>query len=594
MSFYSKESLEALRQRIDLVEVVSSYVKMQKSGAAYKSLCPFHLEKTPSFVIHKGDTHYHCFGCGAHGDAISFLMGYVKLSFIEALELLSERFQVPLEKVEEDVKGFNKGRLKAALEKACLWYLFFLLHTEEGASALVYLYQRGFTLSFIRRFEIGYAPKQGDVLYKLLKQEGFSEEELIQAGLIRISKTGSKRDFFSERISFPIRDRMGAVIGFSARKFHEETFGGKYINTAETPLFKKSQVLFGFSYSRHRIAKERKALVVEGQIDALRLIDAGFDFTVAGQGTAFGELHAKELLQLGVNHVYLALDADKAGQEASIKIGDLFQDKGVAVTVVCLPEGSDPDAFIQAQGKEAFSDLLSSGTEYLLFYYQYLCKGQDLTLPSKKTEIVGQIAERIRSWKHPVMVYESLKRLALMADLPEETLGAGLSFSLPIKRATPMQTLIHPFVNSDKVLEMDLLSWMILSVEKADRVLKLIERNISKEDFKIGSCAKFFEVYLSLTPEERRDRICLAAHLEDEESQKLLNDLLLKRINPFKEEEGVIETIKSILQRTWMDRRELINEQILRGIASEDEELSLTKQYAELGKRAPEITLLVD
>ncbi len=591
MSFYSKESLEALRQRIDLVEVVSSYVKMQKAGAAYKALCPFHSEKTPSFVIHKGDSHYHCFGCGAHGDAISFLMGYVKMNFTDALELLSERFQVPLEKVEEDSKGFNKGRLKAALERACLWYRFFLLHSEEGTSALLYLYQRGFSLAFIRKFEIGYAPKQGEVLYKLLREEGFSEEELMQAGLIRIGKGGKRKDFFTDRVSFPIRDRMGSVIGFSARKFQEETFGGKYINTAETPLFKKSQVLFGFCYSRHRIARERKALIVEGQIDALRLIDAGFDFTVAGQGTAFGELHVKELLQLGVNHVYLVLDADKAGQEAAIKIGDLFQDKGVEVTVVSLPEGSDPDAFIQTHGKEAFNELLSSGIGYLLFYYRHLSKGQDLSSPSKKTEIVEQIAERIRLWKQPVMIHESLKRLALMADLPEETVGGGLSFSLPMQRSSVMQPSVHPFVNPDKVPELDLLAWLLLSVEKAPRVLELIKNNISKEDFKIAPCAKFFEVYLSLTPEERKDRICLASYLEDEESQKLLSDLLQRRVNPFKEEEGAIETIQALLNRTWMDRREQITAQILRGTSSEEEELALAKQYQELAKRPPAICL---
>lgn len=324
MAIYSKESLERLRQKIDLGEVISSYVSMQRSGASYKALCPFHEEKTPSFLIHKGDSHYHCFGCGAHGDAISFLMEYAKMTFVEALESLAERFQVSLEKVEEEEKGPDKKKLKQVLERASVFYRFFLLHSDEGKIALQYLYKRDIDLAFIERFEIGYAPKQGDMLYKLLKAEGFPDEDLQLAGLYLPSR---RKDFFTERITFPIRDRMGAVIGFSARKFKEETFGGKYINTSETPLFKKSQVLFGFCYSRHRMAKERKAIVVEGQIDALRLIFEGFDFTVAGQGTAFGDGHVKELLGLGVQQVYLAFDGDRAGKEAAVKVGDLFQKK---------------------------------------------------------------------------------------------------------------------------------------------------------------------------------------------------------------------------------------------------------------------------
>ncbi len=586
MPLYSKESLEILRQRIDLVEVVSSYVKMQRSGSSYKGLCPFHEEKTPSFMIHKGDTHYHCFGCGAHGDSIAFLMDHAKMNFVEALEFLSERFQVPLEKTEEEEKGPNKGRLRALLERASLWFRFFLLHSEEGHAALTYLYQRGFNLAFIRRFEIGYAPKDGEMLYKLLRQEGYQDEELLSAGIIRQTNRGRKKDFFSERVSFPIRDKMGNMIGFSCRKFKEETFGGKYINSPETLLFKKSHILFGLCHSRQRIAKERKALIVEGQIDALRLIDAGFDFTVAGQGTAFGEGHVKELMQLGVSHVYLALDADRAGQEAAAKIGDLFQAKGVEVTVVVLPQDSDPDAFLREHGKEAFNELLSQGMSYLSFYYELLSKGQDLTSPSKKNEIVGQIADRIRLWEQPVMVHESLKKLAALVDIPEETLGIE---AMPIHRMKK-EPLIRSLVNPDRVLEVDLLRFMLLSEEKSSWVLEVIKKNSSKEDFKVPACAKLFEIFLSLTQEQQKDWIYLASQLDKEEEQDLLNEIGKRSINPLKIEEGTVETLKQILLRSWMDRREQLNQQILKGV-SEEEELALVKKYDELSRSAPEVVL---
>ena len=587
MPLYSKESLETLRQRIDLVDVVSSYVKMQRSGSSYKGLCPFHDEKTPSFLIHKGDTHYHCFGCGAHGDAISFLMGYVKLSFMDTLEMLSERFQVPLETIEEEEKGPSKGRLKSALERACLWYRFFLLHSEEGKVALMYLYQRGLSLAFIRKFEIGYAPHHGEMLFKLLREEGFSDEELLSAGLLRQTSTGWKKDFFSERITFPIRDRTGAVIGFSARKFHEETFGGKYINTAETPLFKKSHVLFGFCYSRQRIARDRKALIVEGQIDALRLIDSGFDFTVAGQGTAFGEGHLKELLQVGVNHVYLALDADKAGQEAAVKIGDLFQNKGVEVTIVKLPEGSDPDSFLRSDGKEAFEELLVKGIDYLAFYYEHLSKGQDLASPSKKNEIVEAVATKIRHWEQPVMIHESLKRLATMAGIPETALGGEMPSVQYVKR----ESLMKPIVDPDLVLEMDLLRFLMLSEEKSPQVLEIIQKNLSVDSFKLSSCARLFEAYLTLETEERKSWILLASRLGKEEDQKLLSDLLQRKINLLKVEEGATETVKKFLTRGWMDRREQITAQMQNSQSSEEEMFALAKQFDELRKNPPEMIL---
>ncbi|MES2122016.1 MAG: DNA primase, partial [Chlamydiota bacterium] len=315
MPHYTKDSLELLRQRIDLAEVLSSHLQMSRAGASFKALCPFHDEKTPSFVVQRGDSHYHCFGCGAHGDAIAFLMSYVKMSFSDAVESLAERFGVALETEEatDKERGPSKAELKKALEHAAALYHYLLLHSDEGRPALNYLYARGLTLDFLQQFQVGYAPNAQDTLMRYLRAKGIEEAIIHEAGLMMITQYGKKRDFFTDRITFPIRDAMGSVIGFSSRKYKEETFGGKYINTPETLLFKKSRVLFGLSYSRTRIAKQKEAIIVEGQIDCLRLIHAGFNYVVAGQGTAFGEDHVRELIHLGVRKVFLAVDGDRAG-----------------------------------------------------------------------------------------------------------------------------------------------------------------------------------------------------------------------------------------------------------------------------------------
>lgn len=589
MSLYSKESLDALRQRVDLLDVVSSHIPMQKSGASYKACCPFHEEKTPSFMIQKGDTHYHCFGCGAHGDSIAFLMGYVKMNFVEAIESLAEKFQVTLERVEqeEEEKGPSKSQLKNALDKTCRYYHFFLLHTEEGQEALRYLYKRGIDLAFIRKFQVGYALKESDALMRLLKSEGISEEILSETGLMSITSTGRRRDFFQERITFPIRDVMGAVIGFSARKFREETFGGKYINTQETPLFKKSHVLFGLSYSRQTIAKERKALIVEGQIDALRLIHSGFTYTVAGQGTAFGEGHVRELLHLGVNHVYLALDADKAGKEATVKIGDLFQHKGVEVSVVEMSEGSDPDSFLKEKGPEEFTKLLGSAKEYLQFVYSYMT-GTGALSPSKKNEIVEHLVARIKKWEHPVLVHESLRKLASIAGVPEATLGMGAHVAEGfVKRS---EAIAKFSIDPNKILETDLLRWILLSSENQNKWIELARKNILPEQMKNVSCRCLYQSLITAYEEGQPiDLLSLGSAAATPEEQQILSDLMQRKINLQKVEEGVKESIRKILLRHWMEERESIKIQIQNSNNLEEEVLLLAKKFDELKKRPPEI-----
>lgn len=216
MPIFTQESLETLRQRIDIIEVLSPYVELKRSGASYKGLCPFHDEKSPSFIVQKGDSHYHCFGCGAHGDSIQFLMTHVKMGFSDAVETLAQKFNVPLQHAEGGSKedAVNKGALKRAAETACQLYEFFLLHTEEGHEALRYLYSRGIDLDFIKQFRIGYAPTQHGLLQTVMHEKRVSNQTLLDAGLVSQSDSGRWRDFFSDRITFPICDASGSCHRF--------------------------------------------------------------------------------------------------------------------------------------------------------------------------------------------------------------------------------------------------------------------------------------------------------------------------------------------------------------------------------------------
>jgi len=593
MTIYRKESLEQLRQRVDLVDVLSSHLDLKRAGAAYKALCPFHDEKTPSFVVQKGDSHYHCFGCGAHGDAIGFLMNYQRMSFHEAVESLAERFHVHLETVEsgEENRGPSKTLLREALQGASELFHYLLLHTKEGHQALHYLYKRGLDLDFIKQFQVGLSPKDRDLMRSLLHGKSVSDDVMVEAGLLRRNEQNQVRPFFSDRIMFPIHAPGGYVIGFSGRKYREETFGGKYVNTSETVLFKKSRVLYGLNYCRRRIAKERKAIIVEGQIDALRLIQAGFNITVAGQGTAFGEGHVKELTNLGVQQVYLAMDSDTAGQEAACKIGNLFQKEGVEVMIVEVPDGGDPDSFLSEKGPKAFLELLETKKDYLSFLVEHHSRHLDMDSPAAKNSLVQTLTKQIRQWDHPLMVHESLRKLAQLTHVPENIIGVNevQSPNVYIKKQANigLQT-----IDPDRILETDFLRWLILMSGTAPEIVALAADNIDPESLKVTTCRQIYQVFMQYSEQEKPcDLLELVSNLDDAEGQLTLSELLQKKINKEKAFEGSVESIQKILNRNWMEKREAIKMKIQGGNCSDDEVMAYVRAFDDLKKEPPKVRI---
>jgi DNA primase len=592
MPLFTQESLDTLRQRVDIVEVLTPYVELKRSGASYKGLCPFHDEKSPSFMVQKGDHHYHCFGCGAHGDAIQFMMTHVKMNFSDAVEALAQRFGVVLQHMEGDAKNeiVNKAALKQAAETASQLFEFFLLHTEQGQEALAYLYSRGIDLDFIKQFRLGYAPSQQGLFQKVMHEKRISNENLVDAGLLTITESGRARDFFSDRITFPICDASGSVIGFSARKYKETTFGGKYVNTPETPLFKKSRVLFGLHHSRRRIAKERKAIIVEGQIDALRLIASGFTITVAGQGTAFGEGHVKELLNLGVTCVYLSLDADTAGQQATIKIGDLFQKEGVEVKIINLPPKMDPDAFLRERGAEAFALLMEKAVDYLTFLINISSKEVDISSPAAKSELIQRLVKQIRTWKHSIMIHESLRKVSHLLSVPEEEVGVGLDFmpNLYIKKSSHvgLQT-----IDPNRIMEGDFLVWILLMNAEHERFLEMAKNNIKVEDLRSPECAKLYQVYLENVSEGKPCDLLAIASQTSEAEQLLISELVDKKVNRDRADQQFIEAMQKILDRNWMQKRQEIALKIKSCSSDDDVTFDLLRQFNQMQKNPPKVTV---
>jgi DNA primase len=352
------ESVERVKATMEILPLVEDVVRLRKAGSTYKGLCPFHQERTPSFTVSPGRGTFKCFGCGEGGDAITFVEKTENLDFVGAIELLAQRFGVELEyeeaSPEQEQKRRRDDRLRALLERAAEFYSRTLWDSEAGTPAREYLESRGLEQEVCREFRLGYAPG-GSRLASRALQEGYTSEELQAVGLAN----SRGNDYFQRRIVFPLADARGRVRGFQARKLYDDDpLQAKYVNTREGELFRKGDLLYGLDTARQAIAREDRAVVVEGNTDVLALRQAGFAPVVASMGTALTEAQLRELTRL-TKRLFLCFDADAAGQDATLRGMELAVRDGFTVRVVALPPGTDP-----ADDPDAFRERLASPVSY--------------------------------------------------------------------------------------------------------------------------------------------------------------------------------------------------------------------------------------
>ena len=358
MTRIKDSSVEAVKAAAEILPLVEDTVRLRKAGGTYKGLCPFHQERTPSFTVTPARGTFKCFGCGEGGDAIAFVEKIENVDFVGAIEFLARRFGLELEyeeiSPEADRERRRRERLQTLLERATVFYERVLWESEHGAFARAYLASRGLGEEVCRQFRLGFAPG-GALLARRALQEGYEREDLLAAGL------GNRRgnDYFQRRLVFPLADTRGRVRGFQARKLHDDDpLQAKYVNSPESELFHKGELLYGLDTGRQAIAKEDRAVVVEGNTDVIALRQAGFLPVVASMGTALTGSQLKELARL-TRRLYLCFDADAAGQEATLRGMDLALAQGFNVQVVALPKGSDP-----ADDPEAFQRKLLEPVSY--------------------------------------------------------------------------------------------------------------------------------------------------------------------------------------------------------------------------------------
>jgi DNA primase len=439
MSLYTRESIDRLRDAVDMADLVGSKTDLRRVGSRLTGLCPFHDERTPSFSVNVEDKLFYCFGCHAKGDAIGFVEQTEGLDFREAVEFLAERYAVQLELENEDpqaeARRRRRERLLALLDRAARFYETYLWDSAEAGRARDYLTGRGLSEEILREFRVGYSPSAWDRMLLGARQSGFSEEELMAAGLAQRGRRGGVFDRFRGRIMFPLADGRGRVLGFGARQMEEGPMP-KYVNTSENELYHKGRQLFGLDIARREAAKTGRIVLVEGYTDVLALHQAGIREAVAIMGTA---LTQEQLAEVGraASQLVLALDADRSGQDAMLRASRLAEERGLELRVVELPEGMDPAELVNSAGPEEFVGRMERAVGMIEFQVRRVLADADLETPSGRDQALGEARKLISAVPERTATRDALVReVADRLDVPASAMSVAAKPTQPITAPT--------------------------------------------------------------------------------------------------------------------------------------------------------------
>ena len=518
--YYSNDIIDEVRSRNDIVDVVSSYVKIQKKGANYTGLCPFHAEKSPSFSVSPGKQLFHCFGCGVGGDVITFIRQYENYSFNEALALLAKRANIELPQINDNDRAkSDEKNIILEINKTAARYFYENLFSKEGEVGLKYFKDRGLDSKDITHFGLGFAKKTPNDLYHFLKDSGYSDDILKKSGLINIDEKGV-RDRFWNRVMFPIIDANSRVIGFGGRVLGDGL--PKYVNSPETLAFDKSRNLYGLNFAKR--TRRDFFLICEGYMDVIALHNAGFENSVASLGTALTALHVK-LIGRYTKKVILTYDSDKAGINAAKRAIPLLKEENINVKVLSMAPYKDPDEFIKNLGSEEFQKRIDNADNAFLWEIEVLKKDYNLNEPDERTSFYKEVA----------------RMLSLFSEkLERENYTHAVAKRLMIEY-NALFDMVNSFGNTTGFIKKDvskenkktddgytkaqglLLTWMVEETELFDRISEYISPENFTEGFYRDVATKIFEKLK--TGDMTFSNIC-DDYTEDMEKQKLLSKIL--------------------------------------------------------------------
>lgn len=482
--FYPEELVEEVRMKNDIVEVVSGYVRMQRKGGRHWGLCPFHNERTPSFSVLEDKQIYHCFGCGAGGNVFTFIMNYENYSFPEAIKMLAERAGVNLPEMEYDAEMRQRENKRARLlevNKEAAKFFYYQLRSPQGDVGYQYFLGRGLSDETMKKFGLGYAVKHSAYLVQYLKQKGFEDKLIMEAGLANFSESRGLLSPFWNRVMFPIQDINHRVIGFGGRVMGEGE--PKYLNSQETPIFDKRRNLYGLNFARR--ARSGNIILCEGYLDVIALHQAGFAQAVASLGTAFTSEQAN-LLHRYTENVLLAYDSDNAGVKAALRSIGILREVDLTAKVIDLQPCKDPDEFIKNLGREAFQERIDQAENSFFFEVRIIERDHDQTDPESKTKFHREIARKLCAFQEDVERENYLQAIAEKYNIGYENLrklvtryAAQTGLASPIQR--PKSGIHQKTAREDGSRK----AWKLLLTWISDepQLYRKINKYISPEDF---------------------------------------------------------------------------------------------------------------
>ena len=547
--YYSDEIIEEVRSRNDIVDVISTYVKLQKKGSSYFGLCPFHNEKSPSFSVSRQKQMYYCFGCGAGGNVFTFLMEYENYSFVEALRYLADRAGVDLPEQEYSEAERRRADEKAVLleiHKRAAQFYYVQLKSSQGEQAMAYLRGRQLGDDTIKAFGLGYSSKFSNTLYQFLKSKGYADDMLAKSGLITMDEKHGPHDKFWNRVMFPIMDANNRVIGFGGRVMGDAK--PKYLNSPETLIFDKSRNLYGLN--RARTTRKSYFLLCEGYMDVISLHQAGFTNAVASLGTALTAGHAS-LIKRYVQEVYLTYDSDDAGTRAALRALPILKDAGITAKIIRMEPYKDPDEFIKNLGAEAFEERIEKARNGFMFSLEILERDYDLKSPEGKTGFLNEAARRLGRFEEEIernnyieavaekyhTGYEELRRLVGKMAVRE-----GLAKPVQRPKTAGVKEKEDGIRKSQKIL----LTWLVSD----ERIFGQIKDYISPEDFSDGIYRKAAGLLFQQYHDGEINPARIMNYFTDEEEHREVAALFHTRIEELtserEKEKALMETVLRI------------------------------------------------
>ncbi|MCU0652362.1 MAG: DNA primase [Candidatus Omnitrophica bacterium] len=578
--------LEDILSKVDIVEVISAYIPLKRSGRNFKANCPFHHEKTPSFMVSPDRQIYHCFGCGESGNAFKFLMRYERLEFPEAVEIMAKKCGVilPEKQVEDTQTNSLYTQLYKINELAAIFYQE-ALETAMAAKAKDYLLKRGVSEQAIKLFRLGFAPDKWDGLINHLRAKNIHLSLLEKAGLVLPRDNGGFYDRFRNRIIFPILDIKSRVLGFGARALAgDDKTGAKYINSPETMIYTKGRNLYGLNFAKEAIRVKDYVAIVEGYMDFIVPYQAGFQNLVASQGTAL-TLDQVSLLKRHTHNVVMVFDADQAGQAATLRMLDVFVEEGMNVKVAALPAGFDPDLYVRKYGLKGFEELIEKADNL----FDYKLKSAKSRFNYKQIEGKAKISQEmlptISKFKNAVLKSEYIKRLSEELAVREDALLEELS---KIKEVVPFAPL--PQATGKKAFTVNPTEKLLIKLMlEENELIARVRQRLEPDDFQDKKISELVSVMFELTAQGKEAAPSkLVNYLTDTDSLQFICE---SAFNPGSyeqnKEEVINDCIKVIKHKKLHFLRQRLQEEIkIAEDSGNEEKLSQLKvEFCDLTKK---------